>query len=436
MKKKTFFSNRYSGYVLVLLLGLFTGWLLFHTKRVNEPSVIPAVEEVSHDTIWTCSMHPSVRMSQPGLCPICGMDLIPLIHEESPAADNDAIHMTSGAVRLANVMTTVISRQSPVKETRLYGKVEVDERLLQSQVAHISGRIESLEVSFTGEPVTSGQVLGEIWSPELITAQQELIEAARTKLEQPDIYEAARAKLLSWKLTETQVSGIEESGEVKNTVPILSGTTGVVTSRKVNKGDYVSPGTVLFEIADLSRVWVMFDAYENDLQFLKKGEPLSFTIQALPGEKFGGKIIFIDPVIDSYTRVAGVRVEAANRTGRLKPGMFASGLVTSPVGSGRGNIVIPRSSVLWTGKRSVVYLKLSSSDEPVFKMREIELGPAVGDSYIVRQGLTEGDEIVTRGTFSIDAAAQLEGKPSMMNSETGENPEHSEISPMPDMHRE
>jgi Cu(I)/Ag(I) efflux system membrane fusion protein len=435
MKKKTFFSNRYTGYVLILLLGLFTGWLLFHTKRVNEPQVIPE-EEVSHDTIWTCSMHPSVRMSQPGLCPICGMDLIPLIHEESPAADNDAIHMTSGAVRLANVMTTVISRQSPVKETRLYGKVEVDERLLQSQVAHISGRIESLEVSFTGEPVTSGQVLGEIWSPELITAQQELIEAARTKLEQPDIYEAARAKLLSWKLTETQVSGIEESGEVKNTVPILSGTTGVVTSRKVNKGDYVSPGTVLFEIADLSRVWVMFDAYENDLQFLKKGETLSFTIQALPGEKFEGRIIFIDPVIDSFTRVAGVRVEAANRTGRLKPGMFASGLVTSTVGGGSENIVIPRSSVLWTGKRSVVYLKLSSSGDPVFKMREIELGPAVGDSYIVSQGLTEGDEIVTRGTFSVDAATQLGGKPSMMNSETGVNPEHSDISPMLDMHQE
>lgn len=435
MKKRTLLSKRYTGYVLVLLFGLLAGWLLFHPKRTNEPPVTP-VEEASHDTIWTCSMHPSIRMPQPGLCPICGMDLIPLIHEESSTVDADAIHMTSGEVRLANVMTTVISKQSPVKETRLYGKVEVDERLLQSQVAHISGRIESLDVSFTGEPVVSGQVLGEIWSPGLITAQQELIEAARTKLEQPDLYEAAKSKLLSWKLTATQVSEIEESGKTQNAVSILSNTTGVVMSRKVNKGDYVSPGTVLFEIADLSKVWVMFDAYENDLQFLKKGEPVSFTIQALPGEKFDGRIIFIDPVIDSYTRVARVRVEATNRTGRLKPGMFVSGLVTSPVGSGRENIVIPRSSILWTGKRSVVYLKTSSSGDPVFKMREIELGPAVGDGYIVRQGLEEGDEIVTRGTFSIDAAAQLEGKPSMMNSDAGINPESAGSSPMSHMHHE
>jgi Cu(I)/Ag(I) efflux system membrane fusion protein len=192
-----------------------------------------------------------------------------------------------------------------------------------------------------------------------------------------------------------------------------------VISRRVNTGDYVSQGTVLFDIADLSKVWIMFDAYESDLQFLHEGEKISFTIQALPGNNYSGKIIFIDPVIDPVTRVAGVRVEANNGSGKLKPGMFVTGIVSSSVEEYKNNLVIPRSSVLWTGKRSVVYVKKPGSADPIFKMREIELGPLLGDSYIVKEGLMEGEEIVTRGTFSVDAAAQLEGKPSMMNSSGG-----------------
>jgi membrane fusion protein, copper/silver efflux system len=171
----------------------------------------------------------------------------------------------------------------------------------------------------------------------------------------------------------------------------------------------------LFDMADLSKVWIMFDAYESDIQFLRNGEKISFTIQAIPGNNYSGEILFIDPVIDPFTRVARVRVEANNEAGKFKPGMFATGIVSSAVEGHKDKLVIPRSSVLWTGKRSVVYVKESSSDEPVFKMREIELGPVLGDSYVVNDGLAEGEEIVTQGTFSVDAAAQLEGKPSMMN---------------------
>jgi Cu(I)/Ag(I) efflux system membrane fusion protein len=192
-----------------------------------------------------------------------------------------------------------------------------------------------------------------------------------------------------------------------------------VTSRRVNAGDYVSPGTVLFDIADLSNVWIMFDAYESDLQFLHEGEKISFTVQALPGNNYSAKIIFIDPVIDPVTRVAGVRAETNNGTKKLKPGMFATGIVLSPASGYKDNLVIPRSSVLWTGKRSVVYVKQPGSVDPAFKIREIELGPMLGDSYLVKDGLMEGEEIVTQGTFSVDAAAQLEGKPSMMNSSIG-----------------
>jgi Cu(I)/Ag(I) efflux system membrane fusion protein len=417
MKKSIIISNKYLKYSMALIAGLFLGWLLFHPERTA--AVKPGSEEevVQEDTIWTCSMHPQIRMPEPGKCPICGMDLIPLKHTEQTAMDmdNDAIHMTPDAAQLANVETTVVTRQKPEKEVRLYGKVEPDERLLQSQVAHIAGRIENLSVNFTGETVTAGQVLGQIYSPELVTAQQELLEAARVKDDQPALYKAAREKLLQWKLTENQVSEIETTGRTRNTVDIVSNTSGVIIARKVNKGDYVSQGSILYEIADLLKVWIVFDAYESDLPFLQSGEKVSFELKAMPGVNHTGKIIFIDPVIDPLTRIAGVRAEADNRDGNLKPGMFATGIVSTVLKGYENNPVIPRSSVLWTGRRSVVYVKQIDSEDPVFKIREVELGPELGNGYLVISGLEEGEEIVTNGTFSVDAAAQLEGKPSMMN---------------------
>jgi Cu(I)/Ag(I) efflux system membrane fusion protein len=215
---------------------------------------------------------------------------------------------------------------------------------------------------------------------------------------------------------------------------VLSNTSGTVTARRVNTGDHVSAGTVLYDVADLSKVWVLFDAYESDLQFISAGKKIAFTIQALPGIEFSGNVAFIDPVIDPVTRVAKVRVEAANSSGKLKPEMFATGIISSDLSDYRKSIIIPRSAVLWTGKRSIVYVKQPGSGEPVFKMREIGLGPALGDSFIVTDGLSEGEEIVTNGTFSVDASAQLAGKPSMMNTSGGGAPSgHQHGSEMPGM---
>jgi Cu(I)/Ag(I) efflux system membrane fusion protein len=327
--------------------------------------------------------------------------------------------MSKEAAQLANVLTYTVSKQIPLKEVRLYGKVQADEKLFQSQVAHVPGRIERLAVNFTGESIIKGQVLAEIYSPELITAQQELLETIMTKQIQPELYEASKEKLRQWKLTDDQIAKIESSGVVQNNFSVVSNTSGTVIDRRVSTGDHVSEGTVLFEIADLSKIWVMFDAYESDLQFLRKGEKISFTLQALPGTDFSGTIAFIDPVIDPVTRVAKVRVETGNQAGKLKPEMFATGIVSSTLKEYRNNIIIPRSAVLWTGKRSIVYVKQPGSVEPIFKIREIGLGPMLGDSYVITDGLTEGEEIVARGTFSVDAAAQLEGKPSMMNPRGG-----------------
>jgi len=216
-------------------------------------------------------------------------------------------------------------------------------------------------------------------------------------------------------LTESQIANIERSGSVQNNFEVASNTTGIVTARRVNNGDHISEGTVLYDIADLSSIWIMFDAYESDLPFLSKGNKISFTVQALPGTQFSGNIIFIDPVIDPVTRVSKVRVEINNQSGKLKPEMFATGIVKADLSQYRDKMVIPRTAVLWTGKRSIVYVKQKGTDEPIFKIREIELGPMLGNSYVVVSGLNEGEEIVTQGTFSVDAEAQLEGKPSMMD---------------------
>ena len=407
MKRKIFTLS------ITLAAGIFLGWLFFHPTSGKEEKHDHATE-FAQGTIWTCSMHPQIRMEQPGKCPICGMNLIPLTQSGAGSIDPDGIHLSKEAAQLANVLTTVVAKQKPVKEIRLYGKVQGDERLFQSQTAHIPGRIERLYVNFTGEKVAKGQVLAEIYSPELITAQQELLETAKTKESQPELYEASQEKLRQWKLTDDQIAKIESSGVVQNNFEVVSNTSGTVTARRVNDGDHVSQGTVLYDVADLSKVWVMFDAYESDLQFLHTGEKISFTLQAFPGNDFSGKIIFIDPVIDPVTRVAKVRVETGNQSGKLKPEMFATGIVSTTLKEYQDNLVIPKAAVLWTGKRSVVYVK-QPGDEPVFKLREVGLGPMLGDSYVITDGLTEGEEIVTSGTFSVDAAAQLEGKPSMMN---------------------
>ncbi len=397
---------------VALITGIFLGWLFFHNTSPkaakNEHS-----EVVSKSTIWTCAMHPQIKVAEPGKCPICGMELIPLI-PGGAAMDGDAIHMTKEAIQLANVLTSAVSRQNPVKELRLYGKVQADERLLQSQVSYLPGRIEKLLVNFTGEFVSKGQALAMIYSPELITAQQELLETSATKKAQPELYDAAKEKLHQWKLTDSQISSIENSDKVKTEFEVYASGTGIISERRVNNGDFISPGSVLFEVADLSHLWVMFDAYESDLPYLANGQLVSFTVQALPGEDYSGKISFIDPVLNPVTRVARVRIEIGNQGGKLKPEMFAAGIVKANMKQYKDKLTIPRSAVLWTGKRSVVYVKQPGT-EPVFRVREIELGPQLGNSYLVTGGLNDGEEIVTQGAFSVDASAQLEGKPSMMN---------------------
>jgi Cu(I)/Ag(I) efflux system membrane fusion protein len=419
-------NQPYFRYGLILLAGLFLGWLLFSGgNRKQSPQQTAAVEEAhDHDaesTIWTCSMHPQIRMDEPGDCPLCGMDLIPLQTTGTGDAsiDPDAIQLSAEAAALANVQTTVVSRQNPVKEVQLYGTIQVDERLSQSQTSHVSGRIEKLFVTFTGESVRRGQPIASIYSPELLSAQQELIEAVKMQELQPALLQAVREKLRLWKLTDAQIARIEQSGEVSPLIDVVATTSGIVISKNVNQGDYVNTGTVLFDVANLSQVWAVFDAYESDLPFLKVGDRLEYTLQSLPGKTFSGRISFINPILDPSTRTAKVRVETTNPRMELKPEMYANALIDAPLKLYNNEVVIPKSAILWTGKRSIVYVKQPDTEIPAFMLREVELGPSLGDAYVVLSGINDGDEIVTNGAFTIDASAQLAGKRSMMNDEAG-----------------
>lgn len=419
--------------IVTLVVGMLIGWWIgggnHSPKQMHDHSL-----ENEQTTVWTCAMHPQIRQSESGQCPICGMDLIPA-SSESSETDPQAIKMSEAAMKLADVQTTMVSHGGTAKPIRLNGKVQPNERSLRSQASHVAGRIEQLFVDFTGEYIQEGTPLATLYSPELVTAQKELIIAARVKETQPELYASSRAKMKNWKLTDAQIHALEQAEEANGTVSILSNASGYVLERKVQRGDYVKKGQSLYEIADLSSVWLLFDVYESDLQWVENGDRVQITISAMPEQQWSGTISYVDPVIDPKTRVAQARVELANPGNRLKPEMFATGIIeTQTSASKQKTPSVPKSAVMWTGKHSIVYVKTQDANGVYFRMREVELGPELGDHYAIQSGLQPGEEIATNGTFSIDAAAQLAGKPSMMSPEGGpatKGHDHGNHSPNP-----
>lgn len=410
-------------YALTAITGILIGWLFFHSSENKTAPETTHQHEMHEDkpTIWTCSMHPQIRSEKPGKCPICSMDLIPLTAEleSENATDPNEIAMSESALKLAEIETQEVQEGIPEKEVYLNGKIAADERNIAELTARFAGRIEKLYVNFTGQQVQKGEKLATIYSPELLSAQKELIEASKYKESNPSFYQAAKNKLLLWDLSEKQIKEIETSGEPQTYVDIQSPIAGTVTKRQIALGNYVKEGMPLFQIINLNPVWALFDAYETDLPWLHVGDSLNFTVEALPGKTFHGKVSFIDPVLDAQTRVAAVRVTLNNPGQVLKPAMFASGMVKARFNGNKKSLLVPKSAVLWTGKRSLVYIKVPDRKQSTFINREITLGPDAGNYFVVTEGLNPGEEIAVNGVFKIDAAAQLAGKTSMMNPDGG-----------------
>jgi Cu(I)/Ag(I) efflux system membrane fusion protein len=401
--------------ILILIIGclFFGGVIGWSLRSGNSPEA-----EVAHShatgTEYTCSMHPQIRQAEPGSCPICGMALTPVQSSHQESDNPYQLKMTPSAVALANIATTKVSSGSHAPQLTLNGKVQPDETRISSISANFSGRIEQLFVSFTGQTVKKGDKLATIYAPELVSAQKELMEARKIKAENPALYQAARNKLTQWKLTPSQIDQLEASNEVQQAFDIFADVSGVVTGRNVAEGDFVNKGSVLFEIIDLQKVWVLLDVYENDLSHVKVGDEVNFTANAYPGQTFDGRVIFIDPMLDPQSRTLKVRIEAANPASALKPEMFVTAILESTEGSGE-SLILPKSSILWTGNKSIVYVQVGSTNEPAFEMREVELGSSFGEQIAVKAGLSQGEEVVSNGAFAVDGAAQLSGNYSMMN---------------------
>ena len=406
--------------IIAVLIGLGAGYLIFGNMTPS-PSVSEAHEHedksISSDgeEIWTCSMHPQIRQNEPGDCALCGMDLIPL--EENKSSDPLVLEMTTESVKLANIQTTIIgesSTRSEANSLRLSGKVAADERLASSQVAHVPGRIEKLYVSFTGEQVYEGQEIAILYSPELIAAQRELLEAVKLQSISPGLVEAVRNKLRYWKIGNSMIQSIEQSGRIQESFTVYADAAGIVSNKRVSVGDYVKQGAPLFDMMNLGKVWVLFDAYEEDLASIKVGDKLEFSTPSLANKTFKTRVTFIDPIINPNTRVSSIRTEVQNSNGSLKPEMFVQGTLQKK-SKNTAQVSVPKSAVLWTGKRSVVYVKVPDMTVPSFQFREVQIGETQGDTYKILEGLESGEEVVTYGSFTIDAAAQLNNQASMMN---------------------
>ena len=402
-------------YIGILAVGVLLGWLLFGGASTSK-TVHNHAEMSETNQMWTCSMHLQIMQPEAGDCPICGMDLIPA----ETSADGllaDQFKLTENALALANIQTSIVgNRNQKDNFVKLSGKIVENEEANTVQVSYFSGRIEQLNVSFTGEDIRKGQLLATIYSPELYAAQQELITAVSLKESQPALYKAVRNKLKIWKLSENQIQQIETSGKVKENFPVYATVSGTVSEKLVTKGASIKQGQPLLKIANLTNVWANFNVYENQISQFKKGQEISITTNVYANKEFKAKVDFIDPVLNTKTRTVIIRAVLNNKNAIFKPGMFVEGKIKGITLNKEQVLTIPSSAILWTGKRSVVYLK-TNPNAPVFEMRKITLGTMVGDYYEVLEGLNKGDEIVTNGTFTVDAAAQLKGKKSMMNKE-------------------
>lgn len=471
--------------IILIVVALSAGWFVSSMMHGPKASV---GRSVSHEhgseaesSIWTCAMHPQIQLPKSGQCPICGMDLIPLKNNVDEGMPSERrLVMSADAAKLAQIETLQVEKKYVSTDIRMVGKIEYDETKIAYITAWTGGRIDRLYIDQTGVPVNKGDHLAYLYSPELLAAQEEYLQsiegAKNVTASHLDIIKStsketiinAREKLKLLGVTEEQITELEETKVANDHMTIYATATGIVVSREVQEGTYVQTGSQIYSIVDLSAVWVKLDAYEKDLEWLRYGQDVAFEAEAYPGEKFHGRISFIDPILNETTRTVKVRVNVKNEDGRLKPGMFVRGIVQAQIaGMGRvmapdlqgkwicpmhpeiiqdqagacpvcemplvttekmgyvvvdrdeAPLVIPASAVLKTGKRAVVYVQTSGASRPTFEGREIVLGPRAGDHYLVKSGLRVGERVVVNGNFKIDSALQIQAKPSMMNPEGG-----------------
>jgi len=408
---------RYAPWLLLPVIAVAA--FIFGTCAMGVPEETIAGEGETVE--YTCSMHLNVRSQEPGQCPICAMDLVPV----SDIADGDHVTLGDRARALAGVRTAVVEYAGATGARRLLGEITPDESTRRDVTAWIGGRIERLHVDVTGARIRRGQVIATLYSPEVYAAHQDLLvgksqvarlssATASARRAAEATLEAAKQRLRLLGVPDADLRRMENASSPERTVRIRSPFGGTVLERVATEGSYVQTGAVLYRLADLGQLWVQLDAYESDLPLLAEGQAVRFTVDGLPGEELEGHVVFVDPVVDPARRTARVRVEVDSQEGRLRPGMFVEARVEVERDDMEAPLVIPASAPLFTGRRSIVYVQVEGMDDPTYAPRSVRLGPRAGDVYPVLAGLAEGEVVVVEGAFAIDADLQIRGGQAMM----------------------
>ncbi|MHC4278006.1 MAG: efflux RND transporter periplasmic adaptor subunit [Planctomycetota bacterium] len=409
-------------------------------------------EEVEYE--YFCGMHPQVVSDQPGKCPLCGMPLSKRAKAGAMVGEEELpevpiVQLSPRQVRLAGVKVEPVEYRSLVKTIYTVGTITYDERLLDHVTAWVAGRVDKLFVDFTGVEVAEGAPLVWIYSPDLVSTQQEYLLALETQEKMKNstlkeivrstdyLLEATRDRLLLWGITDKQIEKLAKTGNVEDHMTIYAPITGTVIKKDVLEGQYVEEGTKMYTIADLTNLWMMAEVYEYEMGLVKLGQDVEITTAAFHGQTFIGEVSFIDPFLDETTRSVKVRVDVPNSDLKLKPAMFVNATIKVPLGESEeevyycpvhpdvtstepgvceecggmelikkpiGVLSIPRSAVLDTGRRKLVYVE---REKDLFEAREIKTG-FVAEGYVeVLEGLKEGEIVVAAGAFLIDAESQL-----------------------------
>jgi len=455
---------------LGLGVGFLVAWLLFldplglfGPKAHDHGGEMAAAEESG---LWTCGMHPQVIQDEPGQCPICHMDLVPLAMEvdssptEGPAhgaavdgaaewvcalhpqiveaepgecpidgtalvrreaeparATVNGIQIDPTVIQTMNVRTEVVERRDLSRRARTVGYLEYDQERMVTVTPKYSGWIENVSVNYTGETVRKGQPLFTIYSPELVQTEEELLAALRfaermgeapteSRQRAEALVEATRTRLGYWDVTPQQIRRLEETGQIFRALTVTAPVAGVVMKRLPGlEGMAVKPGMELFHLANLSTLWLTVEIFEDQIPWIRPGLEATVTFPSFPGETFQGRVRILAPELSEATRTLGVKLEVPNRDGRLRAGMFAT--VIFRANAVVDVVAVPTNAVLRTGERNVVVVTVGDPAAGRFAPRPVELG-VEGDGYVqVLAGLEAGERVVTSAQFLIDSEASL-----------------------------
>ena len=414
--------------LLVLLLAFAAGggWFLWQNQYAGQSATETAARVKQ---LYTCSMHPYIIKEKPGLCPICGMELIKKIESTAIAAvqtpaekqqSDMSAHVSLSPTQrvMANVATVEAAIGTLNKEINAAGIVQYDQSRQARVTAWMAGRIDKLYVNSVGAMVSREKPIAELYSPDLVAAQQEYLLAIRSREQLksspfPSISQngeglvsSARERLKLLGVKGSQITTLEKNGKPDIRLAIYSPFSGIVIEKMVQQGQYVNTGEMLFNIADLSRVWVELELYENEFPNIHVGQQVEIRSQSFPEKVFTGRIAFIYPFLDPKTRTIKARVELVNTGLKLKPEMFVNAIIRVPLES---TIVVPLSAVIDSGKRQVVWVESSPG---MFEPRDVQVGQKNTDNIQILSGINPGDKVAVSGAYLIDSESQLKGNSS------------------------